>query len=315
MQVGYAIGMTPTLTRLADSADARLILARAQVLYTDLDGTLLGRGGSLVTDYEGRPDATAATAVAVVNSESLPVVMISGRNVKQLREFARLLTWRDFIAEVGCVRVVDRGQQVTYDLGDWTPDLVEEPGVTPYEVIERSGAVESLMRAFPGKLEYHAPYHVDRLVTHALRGEVDLAAAQAILDSFTLPLAIADNGIIHPMHHELVGVRTVHAYHVMPHGVTKVHAIATDLAARGLTPADALAIGDSVTDVAMAPGVALLALVRNALDQAGLAEVAAAHDNVVVTDGAAGRGWAELTRAWLDARADASCGVEAGGGG
>ena len=53
--------MTSSPPRLADSADARLTLGRAQVLYTDLDGTLLGRGGSLVTDYEGRPDATAAT--------------------------------------------------------------------------------------------------------------------------------------------------------------------------------------------------------------------------------------------------------------
>ncbi len=302
--------MTTSPPRLADSADARQALGRAQVLYTDLDGTLLGRGGSLVTDYEGRADATAATAVALVNSQSLPVVMISGRNVKQLRELARLLSWRDYIAEVGCVRVVDRSAEVTYNLGDWTPGLVEETGATPYEIIERTGAVAALMRAFPGKIEYHEPYHVDRLVTHALRGEVDLPAAQSILDSFTLPMAIVDNGIIHPLRHDLTGVGTIHAYHVMPRGVAKVHAIAADLEARGLTSADAVVVGDSVTDLAIAPGVALMVLVRNALDQHGMAEAAAAYDNVVVASRDAGHGWSELVRAWLDARADVSCGVE-----
>ena len=51
-------------------------------------------------------------------------------------------------------------------------------------------------------------------------------------------------------------------------------------------------------------------LVRNALDQEELGEAAEAYDNVVVTSGDAGHGWSELVRAWLDARADVSCGVE-----
>lgn len=300
--------MDGTLHHLADSADARLALGRAKLLYTDLDGTLLGRGGSLLTDFGGRPDATAAKAVAVVNAEALPVIAVSGRNVKQLRELARLLGWRDFIAEVGTLRVRDRGAEVRYELGEWTPGLVEQTGLTPYELIERSGAVASLFAAFPGKLEYHTPYASDRLVTHALRGEVDIDAAQTVLDTFELPLAIVDNGIIRPLHHTLVDIRRVHAYHVMPRGVTKVHAIEADLAERGCKREDAIAVGDSVTDVAMAPAVALLVLVGNALEQAEVRDAAAAHDNVAVTRGAAGHGWAELADAWLRARADASCG-------
>ncbi len=302
--------MTDTLPRPLDSEDARLVLGRAKVLYTDLDGTLLGRGGSLLTDVEGRPDATAAKAVAMLNAEALPVVAVSGRNVKQLRELARLLGWRDFIAEVGTLRVRDRGAEVRYELGDWTPGLIEETGLTPYEVIERSGAVEALLAAFPGKLEYHSPYHTDRLVTHALRGEVDLDAARGVLGAFELPLTIVDNGIIRPMRHDLVDVRHVHAYHVMPSGVTKVHAIEADLAERERARDDAIAVGDSVTDVAMAPAVALLVLVENALEQAEVREAAAMHDNVVVTEGKAGHGWAELAGAWLRARAEASCAIE-----
>jgi HAD superfamily hydrolase (TIGR01484 family) len=300
--------MTDTLPRLAASPDSRLALGRAEVLYTDLDGTLLGRGGSVLADAEGRPDATAAKAVAMVNAEGLTVVPVSGRNVRQLRELTRLLGWRDFIAEVGCVRVRDRGEEIRYELGDWTPSLVEETGVTPYEIIDRSGAVRALLEAFDGKLEYHSAYESrgDRLVTHALRGEVELAAAQQILDTFTLPLTIVDNGIIRPLRHELRGVRHIHAYHVLPRGVSKVAAIAADLAERGLERHDAIAIGDSVTDLGMAPAVSLMVLVGNALDQPGLAELAGTIPNVVVTAGAAGRGWDELARTWLAARADAS---------
>jgi phosphoglycolate phosphatase len=312
-RLGYASPMTDPVPRLS-SADARAVLGRAKVLYTDLDGTLLGRGGSLLTDVDGRPDATAAKAVAMVNAEGLPVLAISGRNVKQLRELARLLGWRDFIAEVGTVRARDRGAELRYELGEWTPGLVQETGVTPYEIIERSGAVRALIEAFPGKLEYHTPYHTDRLVTHALRGEVDMEAARVLLGTFELPLALVDNGIIHPPRHELVGVRHVHAYHVMPRGVTKVHAIQADLAERGRTRDEAIAIGDSVTDVAMAPAVALMVLVANALEQAEVREDLRAHDNIAVTDGLAGHGWAELARLWIAAIGDASCGVDPSGG-
>jgi hydroxymethylpyrimidine pyrophosphatase-like HAD family hydrolase len=300
--------MNDTLPRLADAPFVPLSLTSAEVLYTDLDGTLLGRGGSLLTDGEGRPDASAARAVAMVNAAGLPVVMVSGRNVKQLLELARLLGWRDYIAEVGTVRVHDRGAELHYELGDWTPGLAEETDETPYEIIARTGAVDALFAAFPGRLEYHTPYHLDRLVTHALRGQVDLVAAQGILDSYALPLAIVDNGVIHPMRHSLAGVTRIHAYHVMPAGVTKVHAIEADLEERGLARDQAMAIGDSATDLAMAPAVGLLALVRNALDQPDLAAAAAGVEHLVVTAEPAGRGWAELAHAWISAREGRECG-------
>jgi HAD superfamily hydrolase (TIGR01484 family) len=300
--------MTDTLTRLADASWVPAFLSSAEVLYTDLDGTLLGRGGSIVTDADGKPDATAARAVAMVNAAGLPVVMVSGRNVKQLLELARLLGWRDYIAEVGTVRVHDRGAAFHYELGDWTPGLVEDVAETPYEIITNSGAVETLFSAFPGKLEYHTPYDRDRLVTHALRGQVDMVAAQAILDTFVLPLAIVDNGVIHPMRHTLTDVTRVHAYHVMPKGVTKVHALEADIAERGLTTSQAMAVGDSVTDLAMAPAVGMLAIVRNALDQAELAEAAVGVENLVITDERSGRGWDELARAWISAREGRECG-------
>ena len=291
----------PTPPLLADSPLAAAALARAKVLYTDLDGTLLGRGGAVLADEKGVPTLAVARAVVELNAAGLPVVMVSGRNVKQMTEIARLLGWRDFVAELGAVRVADRGRDVLYELGEWPADAVAE-GRTPYEVIEALGAVRVLADAFPGRIEYHHPYTDDRLATHILRGEVDPAGAQAALDTLPLPIRFVDNGIIHPPRHALVGVEQVHAYHLVPSGVSKQAAIRADLAARGLTPADAIAVGDSTADLQMAEVVGMLALVANGLDHEAVAERAVTLPNLVVTEGRQGDGWAELAHAWLKAR-------------
>ncbi len=286
---------------LADSEMAAAALARARVLYTDVDGTLLGRGACLLADGEGAPNLDAANAIAALNGAGLPVVIVSGRNARQLREMTRLLGWPDFIAELGCVRSYDRGARVVYDTGDW-PEGSLLPDETPYEAIERVGAVEMLQERFPGLIEYHDPWHVDRDVTHILRGNVPIAEAQAALDALPLPVTIVDNGIVHPLHHTLVGVTEVHAIHLVPRGTSKQHAVSADLRARGLGAADAMAIGDSAADVSMAEMVGLVTVVSNGLRDPKLLECAAGFDNVVATNASHGSGWAELASAWLAAR-------------
>ena len=291
----------PTPPLLADSPLAAAALARAKVLYTDLDGTLLGRGGAVLADEMGVPTLAVARAVVELNAAGLPVVMVSGRNVKQMTEIARLLGWRDFVAELGAVRVADRGREVLYELGEWPADAVAD-GRTPYEVIEALGAVQVLAEAFPGRIEYHHPYTDDRLATHILRGEIDPLYAQAALDTLPLPIRFVDNGIIHPPRHTLVGVQQVHAYHLVPAGVSKQAAIRADLAARGLTPADAIAVGDSTADLQMAEVVGMLVLVANGLDHDATALAAELVPNLTVTEGRQGDGWAQLAHAWLKAR-------------
>jgi phosphoglycolate phosphatase len=154
----------------------------------------------------------------------------------------------------------------------------------------------------PGLIEEHSPWHVNREATHVLRGNVPLAEAQAALDTLGLPVRIVDNGIIHPPRHTLRGVDEVHAYHLIPDGVHKSDAISRDLARRGLGRADALAIGDSATDVEMADSVALGVLVANAMDDARAVEAAGSRENMAVTQRERGEGWAELASAWLAAR-------------
>jgi hydroxymethylpyrimidine pyrophosphatase-like HAD family hydrolase len=291
---------------LSDAPGAAAKLARARIMYTDLDGTLLGRGGSLLNDHEGEPTLVMAEAVLEINRAGLPVVIVSGRNDLQLVEITRMLGWTSFIGEVGAVFVRKRGDEITFNLGEWPEGALPE-GMTPYQVIAGSGAAERLMARFPGLIEYHDPFHKNRLATHVLRGNVDVPAAQAVVDEDGdhPPIDIVDNGIIHPWRHTLVGVEQIHIYHLLPRGVSKAQAVAEDLSFRGIDRGEAIAVGDSIADLGMAEAVGLMALVANGLDSSGTREAAAALDDVVVTRLRQGHGWAEVAHAWLAARSEA----------
>ena len=290
---------------LAETPAALEALSRIEILYTDLDGTLLGLGGSLLTDGEGAPGARTAEAVVQLNTAGLPAVLTTGRNRLQCTEITRLLGWSGFIAELGCVIVPERGAGPLYFTGTWTADALE-PGETPFERIGRAGAVEALMRAFPGRIEAHAPYHLNREATVLLRGSLDLTEAREVLGELEVAVEVVDNGIIHPLATGLDGVGEVHAYHLLPPGVTKAGAIALDLARRGLAREKAAAIGDAASDVALADAVGLGVVVGNALVDARVQEAAAARENVYAMTRMRGEGWAQFVEAWLAARTPAS---------
>ena len=286
---------------LAETPAALDALSRVDALYTDLDGTLLGLGGSVLVDGEGRPSTRTAEAIVRVNAAGLPVVITTGRNRQQCAEITRLLGWRGFIAELGCVIVPDRGAEPIYFTGDW-PDGTLRAGETPFEAITRAGAPRVLEEAFPGHIEPHSPYHLDREATHVLRGFVDSARAQELLGELDVPIEIVDNGIIHPPRTGLVELPEIHAYHLIPAGVHKPGAIERDLERRGLAREQAMAVGDSASDVAMADATALAVLVGNALGDARVVSAAETRGNVYAARGMRGDGWAEVADAWVGAR-------------
>ena len=299
--LGGIIAAMQPIPLLTDSPAALEALSRVEVLYTDLDGTLLGLGGSLLVGGEGNPSTATAEAVMRLNIAGLTAVITTGRNRIQTAEISRLLGWRGFIAELGCVIVSDRGAAPEYFTGDW-PEGLLEPGDTPFALIERAGALTALARAFPGRIEAHAPYHLDREATHVLRGFLDTGEAQAVLGELEVPVEIVDNGIIHPLATGLADVPEIHAYHLIPSGVTKAGAVAHDIARRGLSPSSAAAIGDSTSDVAMADATALGILVANACEDARVNAQAAQRDNVYAMSRRRGDGWAEFADVWLTAR-------------
>jgi hydroxymethylpyrimidine pyrophosphatase-like HAD family hydrolase len=286
---------------LADTPAALEALARVELLYTDLDGTLLGLGGSLLVNESGLPSAGTAEAVVRVNQACLPVVLVTGRNRVQCTEITRMLGWSGFIAELGCVIVPERGAPPIYNTGIWAPDELK-PGETPYQRIVRSGALDALASAFPGRLEPHTPYHLNREATVLLRGSLDLAKAQDILAKLDLPVTIVDNGIIHPPNTGLVDIDEMHAYHLMPPGVSKADAVRVDRKRRGLAREQTASIGDAVTDVEMADSVGVGVLVANCLGDERVQQAASGRANIYATRAGRGEGWTEFANAWLEAR-------------
>lgn len=288
---------------IGDDTAALGALARVRVLYTDLDGTLLARGGCVLADSQGGPSTAVAEAIVALNAAGLTVVPISGRGRLQLIELTRLLGWTDFIAEAGAILVrgvgTAGGATVTYNNGNWPADLLEA-GETPHQLIDRSGAYELLRNAFPDLIEYHTPWHENRESTHLMRGCLNVREAQALLNQLDPAIGILDNGQVRNAGDLVCNGQLPHAYHLVPCGVSKAQAIELDLAARGLTRDQAAAIGDSATDIEMADAVAVMALVDNAFESTSVQDELRRNPrpNVYRTCCSRGEGWAEFTSAW-----------------
>ena len=296
--------MSPAVPLLAEDPVALDALAGTRVLYTDVDGTLVAKGGSVLADAEGNPSTEVAAAIVALNRAGLAVVPVSGRGRLQSRELAQLLGWTGYIAEAGGIIVHGTGlsAEARIDCGDWPPDLLPE-GVTPWDAITEARALETLQEAFPGRIEQYAPWQIRREVSLLLRGCLDTAAGQAVLDTLDLPLDLVDNGMLRSYGTLTCRDMPPHAYHVVPKGVSKTRAIELDLAWRGLSREQAAAIGDSATDLEMADAVQVMVLVENAFGSNGVTEGLArtTRDNVWRVTRNRSEGWADFARAWLAA--------------
>src|SRR5919107_1162644 len=87
-------------------------------VYTDLDGTLLGRGASLFRDADGNFTLLPAPPPEACPPAGRQGVLHPGRRKAQVMEDARLLGQAAYIYEVGCGLHID-GED-TY-LGDLKP--------------------------------------------------------------------------------------------------------------------------------------------------------------------------------------------------
>lgn len=259
---------------------------RPRVVYVDLDGTLLGPGGSLFAASDGSVSLRAAEAVAAIHREGAALVPISGRTADQVREAARILGARDFIAEMGGLSCYSLGEETVRDYGEFSEDG------PPYRAILRDGAAAVLMEAFPGRLEPHAPWaFLERECSVLLRGHVDLEEAHSVLAGAGLGwLDLLDNGIISRSFPSL-STAEVHAYHLLPRGVSKASGAEADMARRGLSPNESVAVGDSPSDAALARAVGAVFVVANG--KAAVENAGPVPDNVYLTEGSHGEGFAE----------------------
>jgi hydroxymethylpyrimidine pyrophosphatase-like HAD family hydrolase len=233
----------------------------ARCVYLDLDGTLLGRGASLLHDGDGRVCILGVRAVEACLRADVEVVLMSGRRQTQVGEDARLVGSRSYIYEAGCVLVFDGEEH--WLTGDWVAGER-----TVHEQIEASGAPALLLDRFPGRLEYHEPWHTGRQISHLFRGQVDADEVDALLaEHGHADLRIVDNGVVHRRSPALAGLDHVRGYHLIPAGASKAAAVAAHMRARGLRPEETFGVGDSREDLATGAHLGAFWLVANALDR------------------------------------------------
>jgi hydroxymethylpyrimidine pyrophosphatase-like HAD family hydrolase len=254
-------------------------------LYLDLDGTLLGRGASLLHDGEGRVSIEGVRAVQACLRADVEVVLMSGRRRAQLAEDARLLGQGSYIYEAGACVVLDGEEH-------WLAGGMLPGELTIAQQIERSGAPALLLERYAGHLEHHDPWHTEREVSHLFRGLVDADEVDRVLVEHGYEgLRLLDNGAVSRRSEALAGLAQVRGYHLVPAGVSKAGAVAFHRRARGYARTETFAVGDSREDLASAEHVQTFWLVANALERdPTITQASTAHANVRVCEAAHGAG-------------------------
>jgi hydroxymethylpyrimidine pyrophosphatase-like HAD family hydrolase len=234
-------------------------MAPLRCVYCDLDGTLLGGNASFLHDAEGSFSLLGARALEACARAGAEVVIYSGRRRTTLFHDARMLGVRSYAFEAGAGFVLDG------ELHWLTRDVVPRDGETVFDVIQASGAPALLLERYAGRLEYHAPWHEGRDVSHLFRGKVDAAEADALLVAAGHDdLRLVDNGAIVAA---MPGIDRPHAYHLVPRDASKARAVAFHMRARGYAPEEVIAVGDSREDMGAAEVVGTFWLVANGIER------------------------------------------------
>ena len=261
-----------------------------RVVYSDLDGTLLGRGGSLFRTAAGGFTDAGARALTLLRGHGVELCLCSGRSVHLLREDARMLGVDRFIAEAGCAIVRDGGASLVLNCAPFGG----REGLSVFDEIAATGAPALLLERFGAALSYHEPWHWDHSFSHLMRGYIDVTEAETLLAGRGLDsLKVVDNGIIEDRGYGMP-VSELHAYHLIPRSAGKGSAIELDLRLSGLERADAVACGDSTQDLEMAAAVRTLYLMANAAqNHSGIAEMLKGLENVELVSRPMVEGFAE----------------------
>jgi hydroxymethylpyrimidine pyrophosphatase-like HAD family hydrolase len=262
-----------------------------KVIYTDVDGTMVGQAGSLFKTGAGDWTFEAAQALVEALRAGVDIVLVSGRNRRQLREGARIMGIQNYISELGAEIIYGQGKEIIslvrgFDTG----------AASVYDTITDSGVVRELFSRFGDRLEYHTPWSNElRYYSHLLRGHIDVEEANAWLaETGHMDVKLVDNGQLSSRSENLNHLGELHAYHLLPESVDKAGALRYDMDRRGFAPDEAIALGDSWADLSLAPEVGTFYLMKNGFDaDPTLADALVANPNIVVTEREKSLGWAD----------------------
>jgi len=263
-----------------------------RILYSDLDGTMVGPGGCFVLAGDRSTTLEPTEALIALHEADVSLSLVSGRTRAQLQEAARIFGADGFIAEMGAIIGWDHGRRSSM-LSGRTPAEFSGPLVAQLESL---GLVDALLVEYEGRLEHHAPWHLGHETDVMMHGRVDVDVVNKwLVERGYGWLILVDNGRLNgTVMDGLDG--PPHIYHLMARGISKGIGIAADLERRGLTASDAVAVGDSLSDLEMAPHVERFFLVSNGADVPDIRAAAEALSNVTICDGPLGAGWAQAAR-------------------
>ena len=220
---------------------------------------------------------------------------MSGRRQAQVKEDARLFGQGAYIYEAGACLVLDGEEH-------WLTGEMVPGELTIAEQIESTGAPALLLERYPGRLEYHEPWHLNREVSHLFRGLIDAFEADELLAEHGHgALRLVDNGVVTRRSPDLAALPHVRGYHLVPKGASKAAAVALHMRIRGYAREETFAVGDSREDLACAEHVGSFWLVANAVERdPSIREAIAGTPNVRVAEAGNGPGVYEA----VDQRAD-----------
>jgi hypothetical protein len=283
------------LTRNVGSARTKSVAQRTiRIVYSDMDGTMVGPRGCFVRAADRSLTLEPSRALVDLLSAGIELVLVSGRTGPQLAEAARIFGGDGYVGELGAVIGWNSGLEHEVLHGAMPKEFW---GSTLMDALDSCGVLGDLLATYAGRLEFHAPWHLGHEADVMLSGLVDVAEVETWLaDRDAGWLRLHDNGRLPAYVGLMPDGSQQHVYHLMADGITKGTGVAADLARRGLSPDQAIAIGDSRSDLAMAPHVRRFFLTAN-----GAHVFDGAPDNVTLCQGLNGLGWVEGVRWALEA--------------
>ncbi|MGM0368455.1 MAG: HAD family hydrolase [Actinomycetota bacterium] len=260
-----------------------------EVIYTDLDGTLLNDKGCLLKDGDGVYYLEVAENIKKAGEKGWDIVLASGRNKTQLRYNAQMVGLKNYIAELGSELIYDLGKDIhlTFDHKKINFDIT-------YGGKDLVRIIEILKNNFPRKIEGRIEWSKYRDFNALFLGEIDLKKANNILaESGYKGLCLVENGKT-SLHALDLDINDLYIYNLIPEGVNKGEAIKLDKKLRNLNTGNCIALGDSPEDLKMARQVKYFFLMGDSLKENKdcLQEIKSA--NIYITSGKMNRGWVEV---------------------
>src|SRR3954470_2705976 len=158
-----------------------------RIVYSDLDGTMVGPGGCFFRAEGSRVDLEPAHALADLLLADVPLVLVSGRTRAQLVEACGIFGADGYVAELGAL-IGWRGGTEAELLRGSMPDTLDS---VPEKL------VEALLARFAGRLEFHSPWHLGHEIDVMLRGQVDVLEVEDWLSQQGYAwLRLRDNGVL-----------------------------------------------------------------------------------------------------------------------